>query len=77
MSRPSRPAARAWTPRCLAPMGLAPIAGLLLCLLGGCSVGPDFKPPTLFSPASWFASRPKPVQPLSVTVAEPIDPAWF
>ncbi len=47
-------------------------------MLAGCNVGPDFQRPTLFAPSSWFASRPAPPPPTpSVTVAEPVDPAWW
>ena len=47
--------------------------------LGGCNLGPDFQRPSLWTPGSWFASRPRP-QPAaapSQVVAEPIDPAWW
>ncbi|HTW29991.1 MAG TPA: efflux transporter outer membrane subunit [Acetobacteraceae bacterium] len=47
-------------------------------LLAGCTVGPNFRAPSFWSPASWFASRPKPAQTLpSVTVAAPLNPNWW
>ena len=53
--------------------------GALLALLCGCTVGPNFRQPSVWSPASWFASRP--VAPASyeasLPVAQPIDPAWW
>ena len=51
-----------------------------LALLAGCTVGPDFKHQAIWSPATWFASRPAPppqVAPLSEPVSEPIDPNWW
>jgi NodT family efflux transporter outer membrane factor (OMF) lipoprotein len=55
------------------------LPGALLALLCGCSVGPDFKRPSVWSPVSWFASRP--IVPASyeasLPVAQPIDPAWW
>jgi NodT family efflux transporter outer membrane factor (OMF) lipoprotein len=51
---------------------------LLAALLGGCTVGPNFIPPKLFSPASWFSGRPPPPPQLeSRTVPEPLDPNWW
>lgn len=46
-----------------------------LLLLSGCAVGPDFTPPKLFTPASWFGkSHPAP----SAGIAEaPPDAAWW
>ena len=60
--------------------GCAPLApGALLALLCGCTVGPDFHQPSVWSPASWFASRP--IVPASyeasLPVAQPVDPAWW
>ncbi len=55
------------------------LPGALLALLCGCTVGPDFRQPSVWSPTSWFASRP--VVPASyeasLPVAQPIDPAWW
>lgn len=46
--------------------------------LGGCTVGPDFTPPSWASPASWFgSSRPEAARPVSYAVAEPVDPNWW
>ncbi len=60
-------------------VGTAVLPGALLALLCGCTVGPNFRQPSVWSPASWFASRPAaPVSPeASLPVAEPIDPAWW
>jgi NodT family efflux transporter outer membrane factor (OMF) lipoprotein len=58
---------------------LAPIActaGLGL-LLAGCTLGPNFERPSMFSPASWFASRPPPPPVASQTAPQPIDPDWW
>ncbi len=60
-------------------MKLAPIActaGLGL-LLAGCTLGPDFATPSLFTPSSWFASRPPPPPVASLPAPTPIDPAWW
>ncbi len=46
-------------------------------LLAGCNLGPNFQPPHLFSPGSWFASRPQPPKTPSVVANEPVDPAWW
>ena len=46
-------------------------------LLAGCTLGPDFKEPSLFAPSSWFASRPPQAATPSQTVVEPLDPAWW
>ncbi len=66
---------------CVSIVGRGVAAGLLLSVatlaLGGCAVGPDFKKPALFAPASWFAARPKPAAPISVVTAAPLDPAWW
>lgn len=52
-----------------------PIAALLL---GGCTVGPDFERPQLWSPASWFGARPRPARLEAVMpVAEPVDAEWW
>lgn len=48
-------------------------------LLAGCSVGPDFRKPSVWSPVSWFAGKPKPPpDPLaSLPVPEPVNPNWW
>ncbi|MEJ1976728.1 MAG: TolC family protein [Acetobacteraceae bacterium] len=46
-------------------------------LLAGCTLGPDFKEPSLFAPATWFASRPPPPKTVSLTAPQPIDPNWW
>ena len=48
-------------------------------LLAGCTVvGPDFTAPTAESGKSWFDSlHKKPRPPISVPVAEPVDPNWW
>lgn len=52
-----------------------PIAALLL---GGCTVGPDFERPQLWSPASWFGARPRPARLEAIMpVAEPVDAEWW
>ncbi len=52
---------------------------LLALALSGCNVGPDWHAPHFFSPASWFASRPKPPATVLVSepVPEPVDPNWW
>ena len=60
-------------------MKLAPIActaGLGL-LLAGCTLGPNYVEPSLFTPGSWFASRPPPPAVPSEPAPTPIDPAWW
>jgi len=54
----------------------APIVVLLLC---GCTVGPNFKSPSPWSPSSWFGTRTPTPQKLetSMPVAEPVDPEWW
>lgn len=47
-------------------------------LLGGCTVGPDFERPQLWSPASWFGARPRPARLEAIMpVAEPVDAEWW
>ena len=47
-------------------------------LLAGCTVGPDFQRPSLWSPASWFGARPNPARlEASMPVAEPVDAEWW
>ena len=52
------------------------IVTVIMLALAGCTVGPNFKKPALPSPDS-FASPPGAAKVPSVTVAEPIDPAWW
>ena len=46
-------------------------------LLTACTLGPDFETPSVFTPSSWFATRPVPPKLASVPAAEPIDPRWW
>ena len=49
-------------------------------LLAGCTVGPSFKPQSIWSPSTWFAGRATPtpaVAARSEPVSEPIDPTWW
>jgi NodT family efflux transporter outer membrane factor (OMF) lipoprotein len=56
---------------------LLPIAVASL-VLGGCTLGPNFQEPSVWTPTSWFASRPKPPAPTpSQPVPEPLDAAWW
>ena len=62
------------------PLRLALPHVALAGVLAGCTVGPDFKHQAIWSPATWFASRPPPppqVAPISEPVSEPIDPNWW
>ncbi len=73
MRRPSSPGRPSPSLRalCATALGLS---------LAGCTVGPDFKHEAMWSPATWFAGRPKPapvVTPISEPVSEPIDPNWW
>jgi NodT family efflux transporter outer membrane factor (OMF) lipoprotein len=46
--------------------------------VGGCTMGPDFKPPSWASPASWFGGpREKVPQEPSVAVQAPVNPDWW
>ncbi len=52
------------------------LAGMLLAT--GCTVGPDYQAPSLWSPASWFASGSMPpARTASEPVAAPLDPDWW
>ncbi len=56
---------------------LPPVSALLVCL-AGCTVGPSFKPQSIWSPSSWFAARKTaPVAVVSEPVSEPVDPNWW
>ncbi|HVC62656.1 MAG TPA: efflux transporter outer membrane subunit [Acetobacteraceae bacterium] len=47
-------------------------------VLGGCTVGPNFRAPSWASPASWFAGpREKVSAEPSIPVAAPVDPDWW
>jgi NodT family efflux transporter outer membrane factor (OMF) lipoprotein len=47
-------------------------------VLTGCTVGPNFEPPTWASPASWFSGRKEAIAPVrSIPVAAPIDAQWW
>jgi len=47
-------------------------------VLTGCTVGPDFSPPTWASPASWFSGPKEAVTPVrSVPIAAPMDAEWW
>ena len=43
--------------------------------MAGCTLGPDFETPSLFTAASF--RRAKPAAVASLTVPEPVDPAWW
>lgn len=54
------------------------LALLSVTLAGGCTMGPNFQPPTWASPTSWFSGPKEPVRPPeSKFVAQPIDPQWW
>ena len=63
--------------------GRAHVRAVTLCaaglLLAGCTVGPDFRQPSLWSPLSWFsgADRPKPAKVASEPVPAPVNPDWW
>ncbi len=52
---------------------------LLLIPLSACNVGPDYEPPSTFSPVSWFGTRKPSPRALeaSMPTAEPVDPEWW
>lgn len=54
-------------------------AAFAVVLLGGCTVGPDFGRPSIWSPALWFGTRRQADACLleaSMPTAEPGDPEW-
>jgi len=54
------------------------LAASTALVLGGCTVGPNFKPPGWASPASWFGGPHEQVpQEHSVAVAAPVNPDWW
>jgi len=59
----------------------APLQGMIALvgagLLAGCTVGPDWKQQSMWSPSSWFASGHQAATPISAPVTEPIDPNWW
>ncbi|MDT7951627.1 MAG: efflux transporter outer membrane subunit [Acetobacteraceae bacterium] len=59
-------------------MGIRSSAAALL-LLAGCTVGPNYESPSLWSPASWFRTTrtEKATGPVSLPVAAPIDVTWW
>ena len=65
------------------PTGIARPAALAASLAGalaltGCTVGPNFKSPPWYSPASWFEpDRPPTQAERSVAVVAPVDPRWW
>jgi len=59
-----------------------PVRWIVLCaVLAGCTVGPDFERPSVWSPGSWFSSRPRtpPTRALEASMpsAQPVDPEWW
>ncbi len=54
-------------------------SALLAAPLAGCTVGPDFHRPSLWSPSSWFSGSPRPAaeSQTSLPAAEPVDPRWW
>ena len=77
--RPVRPARAVPVPA--RPGGRIALGVIVAVLvpLAGCSVGPDFHRPSLFSPASWFAGSPRPAADAqsSLPVPEPVQPDWW
>lgn len=67
-------------PRLVATTHARAAALLLAATLSACTVGPDFEPPSPWTPSSWFRSTPstRPAPGLaSLPVAEPVDPDWW
>jgi NodT family efflux transporter outer membrane factor (OMF) lipoprotein len=65
-------------PVCAAASGrrLAVLA-LAAASLAACTVGPDWKTHSMWSPSTWFAAGHSGAGPLSVPVTEPIDADWW
>jgi len=71
-----------FVPNCL---GFRPAQALSLVALlcAGCAVGPDYKKPSLWSPASWFraaspaAERAAERNSATTMTADPVDAAWW
>jgi NodT family efflux transporter outer membrane factor (OMF) lipoprotein len=53
------------------------LAAAATLLLGGCTLGPDFQAPSLFTPSGWFASRPPQAATPSVVAPQPLNAAWW
>jgi NodT family efflux transporter outer membrane factor (OMF) lipoprotein len=51
------------------------VASVLLLLLCGCTMGPDFKSPEASTPETWTSASGKPAA--SMPVEQPIDPNWW
>ncbi len=54
-------------------------SAVVLLLLAGCTVGPDYESPSPWSPASWFRSTRTEAEtrPISLPAAEPLDVEWW
>src|SRR6516225_5576472 len=52
------------------PLGFPLLAFCVLTALGGCEVGPNYKPPELHTPSTWVAP---PTTQASITVQEPLQ----
>jgi NodT family efflux transporter outer membrane factor (OMF) lipoprotein len=51
---------------------------LLACLAqSACSVGPNWKTPTVFAPKTWFGGKTESEKSASQTVLAPVDPHWW
>ncbi len=61
-----------------AMLARAAVASAASLCLAGCTVGPDFKAQSIWSPDSWFSARQAaPAAVASEPVSEPIDPNWW
>src|SRR5262245_58022480 len=61
-------------------MRLCPsLSALLLVGIAGCTVGPDYTPPTASTPAGWSGTGPKPDQASvsKVSAETPADDKWW
>ncbi len=59
-------------------MGIRPLLLASSLLLAGCEVGPNFEPPSPWSPLSWFRStHSEPARAISMAVAAPINVEWW
>lgn len=50
---------------------------VVVMLIEGCTLGPNFHRPSPWSPSSWFGRRPATPPTASRVVVEPLDPAWW